>query len=235
MIANDTYKLEGSRQELATLLRCGIGELNASLPNLKASDVGDVTLDSSGSVTLASRRLKREWIARQNGRKRQSKFRENSGCNTSKGSLSVSNSEVFSEGDRGTGKGPLAGRVFELLKLEVGKHFGRGVDFHWNYDEQWNLSEVCKRPGAESEWLEIVAFRHQAESDGKIIKATVKSLLEGWGSELDRARNYRPEKPASGQPKPRAAATILDRSNEKPFETSPGVTSEWQKMKANLK
>ncbi len=232
MYNSDTYALSGTPDELSRVLRCPVAEFNIALSDLQRHNAANVEV-RNGVVTFVSRRLEREEKRRENGRLRVNEHRKRKVCNTEVASASVFASEYLPPKGKESEKGDA--KTFALLKLEVGKHFGRKVTDRWNYEEEWNLVEVCKRPGAEAEWLEIVAWRNLAEANGEKLRQSVKSLLEGWGSELDRARNYRPEKLATRQSKPRAAASILDRSNEKPFETSAGVTSEWQKMKANLK
>jgi hypothetical protein len=185
MIANDTYKLEGSRQEMATLLRCSVGDLNLALPSLKASDAGDVTLESNGYVTLASRRLKRECIARENGRKRQSKFRDRGGGNATKPSVSVSASDSESESPEG-GLGETGG-AFHDLKREIHVRFKREPGERWDYEEERLLFEICKSPTAIHEYHTIIGY------GGTFPRQSVLSLLQNWKKELDKARNFKPD------------------------------------------
>jgi hypothetical protein len=93
----------------------------------------------------------------------------------------------FSEGE--SPKGGIALR----LKAEIGKHFNRGPNDHWTYEEERLLCESARRELAEAEWLEIIAFRRLASEHNEKLRATVRSLLENWQGELDRARNYKPQ------------------------------------------
>ncbi len=107
--------------------------------------------------------------------------------------VSVSDSDSDGIGD--WGKGPevpaACSGVFERLKCEIGKHFNRKVTDRWAYDEEHGLAAVCRRLDAESEWLEIVAFRRVASRNDEKVCGSIRSQLEGWQGTLDRARTYK--------------------------------------------
>lgn len=76
MHESDTYQLEGSLAELARLLGCDSAEVMRCAVELQRTKTADVTL-GNGSVTLVSRRLKRELSDREQTRLRVQKYRCN--------------------------------------------------------------------------------------------------------------------------------------------------------------
>jgi len=96
-------------------------------------------------------------------------------------SVSTSGKGVQGKGER---------NLVPQLKAEVGKHYGRGPDDRWGCDEEYALVEVAKRPAALEEFDTIRAYyRNGAEYP----RTQVKTLLENWPGELDKARNHKPK------------------------------------------
>lgn len=187
MIASDTYMLEGSRQELATLLRCTVLDFNTTLPNLKSSEVGDVTVHSNGHVTIICRRRQREFRARENGRNRVAKHREKRSCNTESPLVSGS----ASDSPPGPGKGVQGEGEFRSIQLSISEHF-KQPDRRWTHIEEHTLFEICKSPTALDEWQTIRSYRMKKKD---FQRQTILALLENWAGELDKAVNFTPEKP----------------------------------------
>jgi hypothetical protein len=192
MTANDTYMLEGSRDQLSLALRCTVAELSGALPNLKASGLGDVETHSNGNVTLLSRRLKREFLDRKNSSVRVARFREKRKCNDPGNGkvplalVSGSGSGSDPVGNEGAGR---KGFPTAQLMLEVGKHFGRGPGDSWSYVEEEELARVARRPQCLAEWSEIIGYYRKPDA---FPRHSVLPLLQNWGGELDKARNYQP-------------------------------------------
>lgn len=67
--------MTGSLPMLARLVRCSTDELSAALNELKTCKTAEITEDVNGVVTVINRRMRREAIDRENGAKRQEKFR----------------------------------------------------------------------------------------------------------------------------------------------------------------
>lgn len=76
MYETDTYRLEGSLEEVARIVGCETNQVAKCAAELLRTKTADVTL-GNGSVTLLSRRLKRELSAREQTRLRVQKFRCN--------------------------------------------------------------------------------------------------------------------------------------------------------------
>lgn len=76
MNETDTYEITGTLSELARLLGCESSEVMRCATELKQTKTADVTL-GNGSVTLLSRRLKRELNIREQTRLRVQKLRCN--------------------------------------------------------------------------------------------------------------------------------------------------------------
>lgn len=114
-----------------------------------------------------------------------------------------------SEGKGGMGEKPR--NLTPQMQAEIGKHFNRGPQDRWSYEEEHLLADVCRRPATESEWLEILQFRRVAAKQGDKMRETVKSLLENWQGELDRARKLvkQPNRQA-----PRSANDLLTSAPE---------------------
>jgi hypothetical protein len=185
MYNSDTHTLSGSPEELSRVLRCSVAEFDTALIDLQHHNAAIVGV-RNGVVTLTSRRIERMLKKRKQGSLRVSKFRSNRGCNAESASASASASESPPRiGDRGKGR-----NIVPQLKLEVGKHFRRGPNDRWGYEEEYALVEVCKRPAALEEWTEILGYYRL---EGSAPRYSVKSLLENWGGELDKARSHKPE------------------------------------------
>jgi hypothetical protein len=70
--------MTGSLPMLARLVRCSTDELSAALAEMKACRTAEVT-ESNGVVTVINRRMRREHLDRENGAKRQERFRSKVG------------------------------------------------------------------------------------------------------------------------------------------------------------
>lgn len=77
--------------------------------------------------------------------------------------------------------------ILQQFMTEVGKYYNRKPTDPWAYDEQHAAHEVCKRPDALDEWLEILSFLKKPGSYGR---QSIQTLLINWTQELDKARNY---------------------------------------------
>lgn len=80
--------------------------------------------------------------------------------------------------------------ILPQLRSEVGKHFNRGANERWANDEEYSLVEVAKRPAALEEFDVIRAYYHNG---AEFKRQSVKTLLENWPGELDKARNHKPK------------------------------------------
>lgn len=86
-----------------------------------------------------------------------------------------------------------------LLKVEINKHFDRRLDAPWGHDEERALAGICQRPDAKSEW--DVILNHRRLNPGPYQRKSVRSLLEHWPEELDKARAPKPpEEPGRLKP-----------------------------------
>lgn len=95
---------------------------------------------------------------------------------------------------------PGTGATVAFLRAEIAKAYQRDPLISWPYDEDDALLQLCRNPGAEKEWYEILAY-HSKEPRYK--RQTVLSLLQNWRGELDKARSYdarnKPSKPDDRQ------------------------------------
>jgi hypothetical protein len=57
----------------------------------------------------------------------------------------------------------------------------------WTYEEQHLCAFVSRRPGWRAEWEELTAFRKKLR-EKKFFPQSVMALLNGWSSQLDKAR-----------------------------------------------
>jgi hypothetical protein len=119
------------------------------------------------------------------------------------------------------------------LQAEIGKHFNRKPEDRWGYDEEFALVEVCRRPSAESEWLEILAYRRAASKTDTKLRTSVKSVLENWQGELDKARQFKAQyvRPAT---KTVSASALLDSAPDQ-GTISEQTKADLEKLKASLK
>ena len=226
MYNSNTFTLSGTPEELARVLRCSVSEFTSALQDLSIHNAA--VLDTRHNVvTLISRRLQRLHKSRESMRLRKQSQRERQKCHTQVTSASVSASIPVGIGDRGKGR-----NLAPQLRTEIGKHFNRKPDDRWAYDEEFALVAVCKRPAAESEWLEILRFRKAAAKNGDRIREKLIATLENWPAELDRARNYK--LPGASSAKIQTAKEYLDGAPAI-VPVSDQTKAEWQKMKETLK
>lgn len=76
--------------------------------------------------------------------------------------------------------------VSDQVRARVGSMFKRPVSDHWNYSDESALFEVCRRPKALDELVELERFKTTPES---FFPQSVSRLLSNWAETLDRARN----------------------------------------------
>lgn len=206
MIASGTFQIEAPRAELARMLRCNESELHDALLSLKLSEVGIVTLHGNGNVTLINRRRLNEHNARKNGRSRVASHRLKHKCNTYPALYSASASDSQSgKGESGETPAdepfpevavdpgiprplpPGAGATAAFLHAEIGKAYQRDPLANWPHDEHRALLDLCRVDGVDKEWYEIKAYHAK---DPGYRRQTVRSLLENWQCELDKARGF---------------------------------------------
>lgn len=221
MYNSDTYALSGTPEELSRVLRCDVAEFNIAMSDLAKHNAA-VLERRNGIVTITSRRLERLHKSRESGRLRKHNQRERQKCHAKVPSAYTSAYESSDgNGDRGKGR-----NLAPQMQAEIGKHFNRKPGDRWSYEEEFLLVEICKRASVESEWLEIIQFRKVASKQGDKMRESVKTLLENWQGELDRARKLKPknhiapcsaEKLLSGVP---VDSTLSERTK-----------AEWDRMK----
>ena len=110
-------------------------------------------------------------------------------CNAYVTPLYASAYASVSDPGGGVGEGR---NVLSQLQAEVCKHYNRALTDAWSYLELESLAVVCRRSAALEEWTEILAYYRL---EGAHPRHSVRSLLENWGSELDKARSHKPEAP----------------------------------------
>lgn len=89
-----------------------------------------------------------------------------------------------SEGNGGPGERGIEAPPFEAFKALLNPLYSRPADDRWGYAEEQAMVMIVARPNWRQEFDTIKAFRSDA-----YFPQSLPSLLEKWGSVLDRARN----------------------------------------------
>lgn len=84
--------------------------------------------------------------------------------------------------------------AYKQFKGEVAALYGRTEGQTWNYQEDFAMIQISKRPNLMAEWAALKAYRSKME-DQKFFPRSVSTLLENWDKTLDASRTHKTAKP----------------------------------------
>lgn len=176
MHETDTYEVTGTLSELARLLGCESNEVMRCATELKETKTADVTL-GNGSVTLMSRRLKRELSVREKTRLRVQKSRSNADVTPQSNKSEVISNSFSTEKD-----------VADVKKVRKKKGVTEISDAFFLTDEMrsW-FSENCPTVNADEE---TDAFIERCKAKG----TEYKDWTAGWRTQMKNAEKWAREK-----------------------------------------
>jgi hypothetical protein len=195
MMQQQTFKIEGTDDELARDCRCFPAEIQAAHDELKRTKTAEVNMQN-GCKTWVCRRLKREHeisaYRRNAALAMHSKHHANTLQHVDANTLQPEDAKAHA---RSASVSVSVSASVPTSAPSIGdrliKLFGRNGSTQMSYIEQTSIFEISKRPDALKEVSEIEVF-HQREK--KYFPKSLSSLVTQWDKYLDQARVWKPHR-----------------------------------------
>lgn len=193
MMQQQTFKIEGTDDELARDCRCFPAEIQAAHDELKRTKTAEVYMQN-GCKTWVCRRLKREHeisTSRRNAAlKMHSKHHANTLQHVDANTLQPEDAKAHARSASvsvsayASASTPDSNGVFEDAEKRLFKLFKRTLN-SFPYPEQAIIFELCKRPDFKEELAVVEAYFPRAEMPPR----SLESLVNGWHRYVDQAKN----------------------------------------------
>ena len=188
MMQQQTFKIEGTDEELARDCRCDLEQIKAAHEELKRTKAAEVSMQN-GCKTWVCRRLKREYeISQYRKAAAVSRWCKPHATPMQHPPSDVNaNTHARSASVYASSSASTIGGVGERLA----KLFGRDGSVPMSYMEQTSILEISKRPDAMKEVSEIEVFNSREK---KYFPKSLSSLVTQWDKYLDQARVWKPHR-----------------------------------------
>ena len=216
MMQQNTFKIEGTDDELAKDCRCLASEIQAAHDDLKRNKAAEVSMQNGCKIWVCRRLLRERKLSELRSKSASSRWNKtdaNTHANTHAKPMQDPMQRVDANTHAPSASAYASASVSASVPIQISDHekkitqwFARKPNQILSYSEQTGFFEISKRPDLLEEILELDGFRRKNKN---YFPQSLQSLLSQWDATLDRARTHDERESKNGDPKPKSNALLL--------------------------